>query len=185
MFKHLKFILLYPKIGPDMYLTHWLLFFKPFRIFFQKRKIGEIGENSEIRPYCSIVGTRQIIIGKNVIIPGDTYLVANPCDNTAKIIIEDNVLFGPRVAVYCSTHNFSDPTIPIKNQGYSNKTTRIKSGAWIGINSVILPGVTIGKNAVIGANSIVNKDIPDHAVAVGAPARVIRYNQIKNNDFKK
>lgn len=183
MFSHLKFILFYPKIGPDMYLTHWLLFYKPFRLFFQKRKIGKIGNNSEIRPYCTIIGTEQIEIGNNVIIPGETFLVADPDDKSARIIIEDDVLFGPRVAVYCSTHKFSDPTIPIKNQGASGKTTIIKSGAWLGVNSVILPGVTIGKNAVIGANSVVNKNIPDYAVAVGAPARVIKY--IKENETEK
>ena len=37
-----------------------------------------------------------------------------------------------------------------------------------------MPGVTIGKNAVIGANAVVTKDVPDYAVAVGIPARVIR-----------
>lgn len=177
MFSHLKFILFYPKIGPDMYLTHWLLFFKPFRLFFQKRKIGKIGNNSEIRPYCTIIGTGQIEIGNNVIIPGETYLVANPNEKSAKIIIEDDVLFGPRVAVYCSTHKFNDPTLPVRNQGYSGKTTIIKSGAWLGVNSVIMPGITIGKNAVIGANSVVTKDIPNFAVAVGSPARVVRYTK--------
>ena len=43
------------------------------------------------------------------------------------------------------------------------------------MNVTICPGVTIGKNAVIGASSVVTKDIPDYAVAVGNPAKVIRY----------
>ncbi|MNR40369.1 putative acetyltransferase [compost metagenome] len=51
----------------------------------------------------------------------------------------------------------------------------LKSGCWIGINVVILPGVTIGKNAVIGANSVVTTSVPDFAIAVGAPAKIVRY----------
>jgi acetyltransferase-like isoleucine patch superfamily enzyme len=173
-FKHLKFIATYPKIGPDMYFTHWLLFFKPFRLWFQKRKLKHIGKNSEIRPYCIILGTDSVIIGDDVIIPEGTRLIANPEDPSAQIIVEDCVLFGPNVAVYCSTHTFSDVTKPIKDQPFSSKTTIIGYGSWIGINSIILPGVKIGRNVVIGANSLVNKDIPDYSVAVGCPARVIR-----------
>lgn len=174
MFKHLKFILLYPKIGPDMYLTHWLLYFKPFRIWFQKIKIGTIGKNSEIRPYVSIIGTRNVVIGKNVIIPGGTNLVSLPGDEASKIIIEDDVLLGPNVAIYSSTHKFNRIDQPIKDQGYSVAVTVLKKGCWIGINSVILPGVTVGKNSVVGANSLVNTDVPDFTVVAGSPAKIIR-----------
>lgn len=174
MFKHLKFILLYPKIGADMYLTHWLLFFKPLRIWFQKRKIKQIGENSEIRPYCTIVGTKNIYIGKNVIIPQGAILSSYPGNELSNIYIEDDVLLGPNVAIYSSTHNFNNISIPIKNQGYRVASTRLKQGCWIGINAVILPGVTIGKNSVVGANAVVNKDVPDNTVVAGIPAKIIK-----------
>ncbi|MCD0473659.1 acyltransferase [Flavobacterium sp. EDS] len=174
MIKHLKFILFYPKIGPDMYLTHWLLFFKTSRLWFQKRKMGKIGENSEIRPYCTIIGTKNVMIGNNVIIPNGTTLGNLPGDKGSIIYIEDNVLLGPNVAIYSSTHNFQDVNKPIKNQGYNVASTRLKSGCWIGINSVILPGVTIGKNSVVAANSVVNKDVPDFTVVGGCPAKIIK-----------
>jgi acetyltransferase-like isoleucine patch superfamily enzyme len=51
----------------------------------------------------------------------------------------------------------------------------IKRNVWIGVNVTILPGVTIGENAVVGAGTVVTKDVPDNAVVVGNPARVIRY----------
>jgi acetyltransferase-like isoleucine patch superfamily enzyme len=175
MFEHIKFILFYPKIGPDMYLTHWLLFFKPFRIWFQKRKIGNIGANSEIRPYCTIIGTQNIVIGKNVIIPNGTTLGNLPGDPKSMIYIEDDVLLGPNVAIYSSTHNFQNTSIPIKDQGFKVGETRLKKGCWIGINSVILPGVTIGQNSVVAANSVVNKDVPDFAVVGGAPAKILKH----------
>lgn len=172
--KHLKYVATFPKIGPDMYFTHWLLFFKPFRIWFQKKKLGAIGTNSEVRPYSIIDGTKNVFIGKNVIIADGVRLIADACDLSAKIIIEDSVLFAPNVAVYCTTHTFNDITKAVKDQPLVNKTTTIKSGAWIGINSIIMPGVTIGKNSVVGANSLVNKDVPDHTVVAGCPARKIK-----------
>lgn len=175
MFRNIRYMLFYPKIGPDMYLTHWLLFYKPLRIFFQNRKLLRIGKNSEVRPYSTIIGTNNVIIGDNVVIQPGTILGTNPSDSSAQIIIEDDVLFGPNIAVYCATHNYRDPSRPIKQQGHTSKTTILKRGCWIGINAVVLPGVTIGKNSVVGANSVVTRDIPDFAVAVGAPARVIRY----------
>jgi acetyltransferase-like isoleucine patch superfamily enzyme len=51
----------------------------------------------------------------------------------------------------------------------------IKDGAHIGIGAIIMPGVTIGKGAVIGAGSVVTKNIPDYSIAVGTPAKVIKY----------
>lgn len=51
----------------------------------------------------------------------------------------------------------------------------IKDGAHIGIGSIIMPGVTIGEGAVIGAGSVVTRDIPPYCVAVGVPAKVIKY----------
>ena len=50
----------------------------------------------------------------------------------------------------------------------------IKKGAWIGAGASILPGVTVGKYAIVGAGAIVTKDVPDYAVVVGIPAKVIK-----------
>lgn len=172
--KHIKFIATFPKIGPDMYLTHWLLFFKPLRIWFQKRMLGAIGKTSEIRPYCVIDGTKNVFIGENVIVAEGVRLVTEESDTSAKIIIEDGVLFAPNVAVYSTTHTYTDITTPVKQQPIKNTTTIIRTGAWIGLNSVVMPGVTIGKNSVIGANSFVNKDVPDYCIYAGSPAKFIR-----------
>lgn len=54
------------------------------------------------------------------------------------------------------------------------KPITVGDNVYIGINSIILPGVTIGNNCIIGAGSVVTKDIPNHSVAVGVPAKVIK-----------
>lgn len=55
------------------------------------------------------------------------------------------------------------------------KPVHIKKNVWIGVNVTILPGITVGENAVIGAGAVVTHDVPDNAVVVGNPARVIKY----------
>lgn len=56
----------------------------------------------------------------------------------------------------------------------SNRQIVIGNDVWIGANAVILPGVTIGDGAVIGAGAVVTRDVPDYAIVVGVPAKVIR-----------
>lgn len=62
-----------------------------------------------------------------------------------------------------------------------NSKVVIKNDVWIGENCFINSGVSIGNGAIIGAHSVVTKDIPDYAIAVGSPARVIKYRF--NNDI--
>lgn len=72
----------------------------------------------------------------------------------------------PQSKIY--NHDFYDrPILPCK-------PILICKGAWVGAGATILPGIRIGKHAVVGAASVVTKDVPDYAVAVGNPARVIK-----------
>ena len=57
----------------------------------------------------------------------------------------------------------------------TEKECIIGNDVWIGVNSVIRRGVTIGDSAIIGANSFVNTDIPEFSIAVGSPAKIIKY----------
>ena len=62
---------------------------------------------------------------------------------------------------------------------------RIKSGSKVYNNVVILPGVTIRRNVTIGANSVVTKSIPDYSVAVGSPARIVKYYNKQTEKWEK
>lgn len=50
----------------------------------------------------------------------------------------------------------------------------LKDNVWLGAYVTLLPGVTVGEGSVIGAGSVVDRNIPDHVVAVGNPCRVLR-----------
>jgi acetyltransferase-like isoleucine patch superfamily enzyme len=91
------------------------------------------------------------------------------------IILEENVLIGPHVMIGDHSHQYENIEIPIKLQEpKEGGPVRIERDSWIGANVFILPNVTIGRHSVVGANSVVNQDLPPYSVAVGAPARVIK-----------
>lgn len=110
-----------------------------------------------------------IEIGNNVGIAQNCFIQVR-----GKVIIGNNVIFGPGVSVFSENHNFSDLTKSIKEQGETRKGVIIEDGVWIGSGAIILDGVSIGHNSVIAAGSVVNKDIPPYCIAGGIPAKVLK-----------
>ncbi|GAG49920.1 unnamed protein product, partial [marine sediment metagenome] len=81
---------------------------------------------------------------------------------TSPLIIGDNVMMGSDVIIIDRDHNFSDPNIPMVEQGFQEpKPVKIGSDVWIGSRVIILPDTAIGNGVVIGAGSVITKDIPD------------------------
>ena len=97
---------------------------------------------------------------------------------TNKIKIGNNVLVGKWVTITDNSHGNTDinslKTKPSRRPIVSKGPVIIGNNVWIGDKATILAGVTIGNNAVIGANSIVTHDIPDFAIAVGNPAKILK-----------
>lgn len=108
---------------------------------------------------------RHISIGKNV-------FINHACSflDLGGIIIEDNVLIGPRVNLVTENH----PIDPSQRKNLDLKSIWIKRNAWIGAGATILPGVTIGENSIVAAGAVVNKDVPDNTIVGGIPAKPIR-----------
>jgi acetyltransferase-like isoleucine patch superfamily enzyme len=89
--------------------------------------------------------------------------------------IGDHCMFANGCFITDADHRFDDPDRPITWQGFRSKgPTRVGDNVWCGTNVVITSGVTVGERCVIGANSVVNRDLPPFSIAVGAPARVIK-----------
>lgn len=91
------------------------------------------------------------------------------------VTIGDNCFIGPNVSIYTACH-FTDPVKRNTQQQWAKPVT-IGDDCWLGGGVTILPGVTIGNKVTIGAGSVVTHDIPDNCVAVGNPAKVIKYLQ--------
>ena len=107
-----------------------------------------IGNNSFINHNFTVLGFSPVMIGNNVAISSGCTLIATDHPGNP-----------------CLGNEWIDLPGPIT----------IEDGVWIGANVTVLPNVTIGKGAVIGAGSVVTKDVPDNAVVVGNPGRIIRY----------
>lgn len=123
-----------------------------------------LGEGTRINPPIFINLAENVKIGKNVVI-----MNGFQCMSAGGLVIEDDVLISLNCTIATNNHDFYDRDV------LTCKPVRIKKNAWLGVNVTILPGVTIGENAIIGAGAVVTKDIPDNAVAVGNPAKVVKY----------
>jgi acetyltransferase-like isoleucine patch superfamily enzyme len=91
------------------------------------------------------------------------------------IQIGSHVLIGQSVNIHSENHIFQDGSRLISDQGVEYHGVTIGDDVWIGSKAAILDNVHIGQGAVIGAGTVVTRDIPPYAVAVGVPAKVIRY----------
>jgi acetyltransferase-like isoleucine patch superfamily enzyme len=123
-------------------------------------KNAQIGSNCNVCAHTLIEG--DVIIGDNVTVKSGVFI----WDGTR---IEDNVFIGPSVTL-------TNELMPRSKQypvSFSGIT--LKSGCSIGANATLLPGITVGKEAMVGAGAVVVNDVPDNAVVVGNPAKIIRY----------
>lgn len=125
-----------------------------------------IGKNCNICAHTLI--ENEVVIGDDVTIKSGVYIWDG-------ITLEDKVFIGPCVA-------FANDKFPRSKQ-YPDAFPRtlVKQGASIGANATILPGITIGCGSMIGAGAVVTKSVPDFALVVGNPARVVRFLE-KNDD---
>ena len=125
---------------------------------------------------------RNCIIGKDVYIDFDVTIGDNvKIQNSALIYhgatIEDGVFIGPQV---CLTNDRMPRAITSDGRLKGNDDwvvgpILVKYGASLGAGSLILPNVTVGRFALVGAGAIVSRDVPDHGLVVGNPARLVGY----------
>jgi acetyltransferase-like isoleucine patch superfamily enzyme len=96
---------------------------------------------------------------------GDNVSIGKYCDIGKNVVIEDGVTLADYVCLLGDTHHYNM---------YSPGTKVIGQGAWIGYRAIILPQVRyVGRGSIIGAGAVVTKDVQDHTIVAGNPAKVI------------
>jgi acetyltransferase-like isoleucine patch superfamily enzyme len=125
----------------------------------------------------------ELSVGSNTNIEQNVHIVCH-----SRIRIGSNVSITGNCSIVDVTHPYHDVSDPVKIGARiqnDNSYVEIGDGSFIGYGTVILPNVRIGMYAIVGANSVVLQDIPDYAVAAGAPARVIKRFDLSSGSWIK
>lgn len=139
-------------------------------------KSNQIGDGTDIWQFCVILKGAEI--GKN-------------CNINANVFIENDVIIGNRVTVKSGVQlwdglRIEDDVFIGPNATFTNDLnprskkypqsfpkTYIRAFASVGANATIMPGIEIGKFAMIGAGAVVTRSIPERALVVGVPAKIV------------
>ena len=152
--------------------------YSPFNISIKLRYIlykslmKGIGEKCNILESVVISHPDKVSLGKRVSIHQFCYL-----DGQGEIEIGNDVAIANHVKILTSDHVFKNNDVAIKDQGIEIDKITIKDNVWIGAGATILKGVVIGENSIIGAQSLVNKNIPPNVIAAGVPCKVVKERQ--------
>ncbi|MDX6583377.1 MAG: hypothetical protein QOI10_2561 [Solirubrobacterales bacterium] len=164
---------------------------RPYRV----ARFHSYGKGSLIHKPMWIYGAHHITVGDYVLIMPGAWLAAERAswdqpapaltigDGTAirsncvisathSVTIEENVLVAGSCTIIDSDHTVGGGRNPLHNPTVSDPV-RIGAGTWLSERVTVLRGSDIGRECIIGAHSVVRGEIPDHSIAVGAPARVV------------
>lgn len=83
-------------------------------------------------------------------------------------------LFAAYTYLVGGGHAFDQAGVPVIEQERVSKGITLGANVWLGAGAKVMDGVTIGRDVVVGAGAVVTTDLPDGAVAVGIPARLVR-----------
>lgn len=123
---------------------------------------GRIGKNSQVLPPLNCVSAAGVTIGKDVIIMGNSLMMAR-----GGINIGDGTIIGANVQLLSNGHDLQQRNLLLC------KPINIGKNVWIGAGVTIMPGVTIGTNTVVKAGAVVTRDLPDNVVVAGVPATLV------------
>lgn len=190
------------KIKQNPSIKHWVLhalihpvktrprrWLRLFQCFYMKRGRGSVIYRSvrrDIVPFNPFsLGMRSVIEDFSTInnavggvYIGDRSRVGLGNTIIGPVRIGNDVNLAQGITISGLNHNYEQVAATISAQGVSTAEVVIADDVWIGANAVILPGIRIGTHSVVAAGSVVTKNVPDYAVVVGNPARLVRcYNR--------
>lgn len=155
------------KLGPNVFIDDRVL-------IFQAKNGGAVEIGERVRLYRDTIiqngdgGTVKI---------ADNIVIQPRCQFSAykgPIEIARSVQIAPNCAFYSYNHGYAPNKLMSEQELYTKGGIYVDEDAWLGFGVIVLDGVRIGKGAIVGAGSVVTNDIADAAIAVGAPARVVK-----------
>ena len=136
---------------------------------------GKSNKGIEIANGCYI-GRNSILSCKN----GDIALgrkvnIGFNCEifSGSRVELGDNTLVAAYTYFIGGDHDKGDENLPVSEQGRTSRGIVSGDNCWFGAGVKVLDGRKIGRNCLVGAGAVVTKDIPEHSVAKGVPARAV------------
>jgi UDP-2-acetamido-3-amino-2,3-dideoxy-glucuronate N-acetyltransferase len=125
-----------------------------------------IGDETKIGAFVEI--QKNAVVGARCKISSHSFI----CEG---VVIDDEVFIGHGVMFTNDRYpRATNPDGSLQTEAnWAVETTRVKQRASVGSNATILSGVTIGEGALVGAGAVVKEDVPDFAIVVGVPARIV------------
>lgn len=149
---------------------------RPFMVYgYRDPTTGQFRKWTRVSSTLVVMRKERLALGDHVWVWHHSIL-----DATEGLVIEEGVQIGAWVGIF--THGSENAVrllgrqfvhIPnTERKGYTRGAVKIGAYSFIGAGAIILPGVTIGKGCLVGSGALVMHDLPDHAIAIGSPARV-------------
>ena len=139
------------------------------RLLFYRITLPQWGKQFYVLPNVTFNYPLNLEIGENVFVNRGAYITAR-----APISIGKKALIGPYVVINSGNHNYSDRSVPIRDQSHSIAPIKISDDVWIGAHATILPGVTLGEGAIVGAGAVVTHSVDPFTIVGGVPARPLK-----------
>ena len=142
---------------------------------FYRASFSSCGKGVRVAPRCYLP-YENMIVGNNVAIGRGALFLSS----RAKIVIGDDVMFGPEVCIVSGDHRIDIPGRPMISVKDSEKLTEndmdvvFEGDNWIGNRATILKGVHVGYGSVIAAGAVVTKSVPPYSIVGGVPAKLIK-----------
>jgi acetyltransferase-like isoleucine patch superfamily enzyme len=138
----------------------------------------EIGKTAKVRlgRWCWIGHGTKIRAHEGVVSIGAKTVMGQECTISAfqHVSIGRECIVADRVMLIDFDHGVVEVERPIREQGIYKRDVHVGNNVWVGYGACFLRGCNVGDNAVIGTLSVVTKNVPDNAVAAGAPVQVLR-----------
>jgi acetyltransferase-like isoleucine patch superfamily enzyme len=124
-----------------------------------------------------------VFLGRNTILSckngdielGDLANLGFNCEifSGSRVSVGRNALFAAYCYLIGGDHDRTGTSVSVSQQRRTSKGVQVGAGVWMGAGAKVMDGVTIGDDAIVGAGAVVRADVPDRAVAVGIPARMV------------
>lgn len=127
--------------------------------------------------FCEALKHRSAVVSEDVVIEEGSVIMPNAIINSSVVIGKHCIINSGAVIEHdCELQDF----VHISPGSTVTGNVKIGEGAQIGAGATVIPGVKIGRWATIGAGAVIINDVPDFAVVVGNPGKVIKFNKLEN-----